>query len=74
MTPKTGRTSKTDAIIEKVRQLVCSARQQMIRIMADEFGIAKETVRTILVEKLGMRKMCAKIIPWLLTPEQKARR
>ena len=74
--PKTGKpsTSKTDPNNEKGRQLVCSDRRLTIRIMADILGIAKEAVRTILVENLGMQKVCAELVPWLLTPEQKARR
>ena len=40
--------------------------------MDDELGIAKEIVKTILVEKLGMQKVCAKMVPQLLTPEQKS--
>ena len=31
-------------------------------------------VRTILVDTLGMRKVCAKMVPRLLTEEQKAQR
>ena len=54
--------------------MVYSDRRLTIRIKADELGIDKEKVRTILVEKLGMRKVCAKIIPRFLTPEQKGRR
>ena len=56
---KTGRSStfNTDANIERVRQLVCSDRQLTIRTMAHELEIAKETIITILVEKLGMRKV-----------------
>ena len=34
----------------------------------------KETVRIILVDTLGMRKVCAKMMPRLLTEEQKAQR
>ena len=34
----------------------------------------KETVRTILVDTLGMRKVCAKMVPRLLIGEQKAQR
>ena len=34
----------------------------------------KKTVRTILVDTLGMRKVCAKMMPRLLTEEQKAQR
>ena len=34
----------------------------------------KEMVRTILVDTLGMRKVCAKMVPKFLTEEQKAQR
>ena len=74
--PKSGRpcTSTTDTNIEKVRQLVRSDRRLTIRVIANEVGMDKETVRTILVDTLGMRKVCAKMVPRLLTEEQKAQR
>ena len=73
--PKTGKqsTSMTDANIENTRQSVYSNRRLVIRIMADEFKISKERVRTISMEKLGMQNVCAKMVPRLLTLEQKAR-
>ena len=74
--PKLGRpcTSTTDTNIKKVRQLVCSDRRLTIRVIANELAMDKETVRTILVDTLGMRKVCAKMVPRLLTEEQKAQR
>ena len=62
--PKSGRpcTSTTDTNIEKVRQLVRNDRRLTIRVIANEVGMDKETVRTILVETLDMRKMCAKAL------------
>ena len=74
--PKSGRrcTFTTDNNIEKVRQLICSDRCLTIRVIANEVGMNKETVRTILVDILGMRKVCAKMVPRLLTEEQKAQR
>ena len=74
--PKSGRpcTSKTDTNIKKVRELVRSDRRLTIRIIANEVGMDKETVQTILVDTLGMRKLCAKMVPRLLTEEQKAQR
>ena len=73
---KSGRpsTAKTDANIERVRELVHRDRRFTIRIMADELGMDKESVRSILVDTLGMRKVCAKMVPRLLTQEQKDRR
>ena len=54
---KSGRpcTSTTYTNIEKVWQLVCSDRRLTIRIIANKVGMdKKKTVRTILVETLGM--------------------
>jgi len=34
----------------------------------------KDTVHTILRENLGMKKLCVKIVPKLLSPDQKNRR
>ena len=64
--PKSGRpcTSTPDTNIEKVRQLVRSDRRLTIRV--NEVGMDKETVRTILVDTLSMRKMCIKMVPRLL--------
>ena len=74
--PKSGRpcTSTTDTNIEKVRQLFRSDRRLTIRVIANELGMDKEMVRTILVDTLGMRKVCAKMVPRLLTEKQKAQR
>ena len=71
---KSGRpcTSTTDINIENVRQLVRSDRRLTIRIITNKVGMDKETARTILVDTLGMRKVCAKMVPRLLTEEQKA--
>ena len=74
--PKSGRpcTSTTDINIEKVRQLVRSDRRLTIRVIANEVGMDKETVRTILIDTLGMRKVCAKMVRRFLTEEQKTQR
>ena len=71
---KSGRpcTSTTDINIENVRLLVRSDRRLTIRIVTNKVGMDKETARTILVDTLGMRKVCAKMVPRLLTEEQKA--
>ena len=61
----------TDANIEKVRRLVCSDRRLTISVIANKVGMNKEMVLTILVDTLGMRMVCAKMVPRLLTEEQK---
>ena len=71
---KSGRpcSSTTDTNIEKVRQLVRSDHHLTICVIANKVGMDEETVCTILVDTLGMRKVCAKMVPRLLTQEQKA--
>ena len=72
---KSGRpsTAKMDANIERVRELVHRDHHFTICIMADKLGMDKESVRSILVDTLGMWKVCAKMVPRLLTQEQKDR-
>jgi hypothetical protein len=45
-----------------------------VQMTADELQIGKTSVYSILTEDLEMRKICAKIVSKLLTPEQKLRR
>ena len=74
--PKSGRpvSAKTDRNIERVNELVRRDRRLTIRMMAEELEMSKESVRTILVENLGMKKICARMVPKLLSDEQKSRR
>ena len=48
-------------------------RQLTVRKIAEQVNIERETVRKILTEDLGMRKVCAKMVPKELTEEQKQR-
>jgi hypothetical protein len=45
-----------------------------VQMIADELQIGKTSVYSILTEDLEIRKICAKIVPKPLTPEQKMRR
>jgi hypothetical protein len=40
------------------------------KIIADKLGISKGSVQTIFKEDLNMRKLCAKIVPKILTQQQ----
>jgi histone-lysine N-methyltransferase SETMAR len=42
--------------------------------MAEEFGISKDTVHTIVCEDLGKWKISSRFVPHKLTDEQKAKR
>ena len=48
-------------------------RRLTVRSIAEQVNIDRETVREILTEDLGMRKVCAKMVPKELTEEQKQR-
>jgi histone-lysine N-methyltransferase SETMAR len=45
-----------------------------VQMIEDELRIGKPSVYSILTVDLEMRKICAKIVPKLLTPEQKLQR
>jgi hypothetical protein len=39
-------------------------------MIAEELGLGKSSVHTVLTEHLEMKKVCAKIVPKLLTPSK----
>jgi len=39
-----------------------------VRMIAEQLGLGKSSIHTILTEHLEMKKVCAKIVPKLLTP------
>jgi transposase len=67
------KTHRTDENAEKVRKLVRSDRRLSVRTMAEELNLDRETVRKILPEVLGMRKVSAKMVPRILSDDQKQR-
>ena len=74
--PKSGRpsTAMTDENIIRVKQLVQSDRRLTVQKIADELGLNRESVQTILLHDLGMRKMCVKLVPKILSGDQKQHR
>lgn len=84
---KRGRTSTDDAErsgrpnsavteenIQKVHKIVLSDRKLKLKEIAEAIKISEGSVFTILHEHLGMRKLCSKWVPRLLTPDQKQQR
>ncbi|PNF26463.1 hypothetical protein B7P43_G15372 [Cryptotermes secundus] len=63
-------TSRNADVIEKVRTLIMEDRRLAFREVADEVGISRGSANTILTEDLGMRRVAAKFVPKLLSPEQ----
>jgi len=66
-------TSRTEANIANVCQIVHENRWLTIWSIAEQVNIDRETVRKILTEDLDMRKVCVKMVPKELTKEQKQR-
>nr|CAH7740212.1 unnamed protein product [Callosobruchus chinensis] len=73
---RTGRpvTSRIEENIKKVNEIVRKDRRLSLRMISDLSNIDRETVRKILHEDLKMTKVCAKMVPKNLTPEQKENR
>jgi len=74
--PRSGqaKTQRTDADVDRVRTLVCSDQRVGVRVIAEELNMNRETVRQIVKEDLGMRKISAKMVPRILTHDQKISR
>ena len=67
-------TCRTEENIAKVLQILRENRRLLVRSIAEQVNIDRETVRKILIEDLDMRKVCANMVPNELTEEQKQRR
>jgi len=64
-------TPKTDANIEKVGEIVRQNRRLSILAVAELNNTDKETVRQILRNNFNMKKVCSKMVPRLITAEQR---
>ena len=67
-------TSRNEENIQKVNTLVHNDHRLAVRMLAEELGMERESVRTILIVDLGMKKICAEVMPKLLSEDQRARR
>jgi len=67
-------TARTDKNVESVRRVLTEDRRTTLQIIAYRLNIGKETVRRIVTEDLGKRKICARFVPHALTTEQKQER
>ena len=58
--PQRGQMKKN---ITRVNQLVRSDRRLTVRMISEDLSLNKESVQTILLNDLGMQKVCAKMVP-----------
>lgn len=74
--PRAGRpsTSRTGDNAQRARHLLNSDRRLSVRMVAEKLGLDKMVVHKIISEDLGMRKICAKLVPKVLTEQQKENR
>ena len=74
--PRMGRPSTitADENIEAVERIVMRDRQISIRRLAEELAIPKTTIHEIMNNHMGMKKVCTRWVPKLLTPIQRANR
>ena len=54
-----------------MRKRIQEERCVTVRMMADEFGVNRETIRQILVEDLGKRKVASRFVLHALSDDQR---
>ena len=67
-------TARTDENVESVRRLLTEDRRTTLYMIADRLNIGRETVRRIVTEDLGKRKICARFVPHAMTTQLKQER
>ena len=74
--PRCGRpcTSKMDENVTKVRDLMRSDQRLTVRMISSMLNLNCQTFHEILTFELGMQKICAKLVPKILTNIQKENR
>ena len=60
----------TDSNIDQVKQLVRVDRGLTVRMISEELSIGRDTMWKILTENLQTRKLCAKMVPKILSKYQ----
>ena len=59
--------SRTDSNIDRVKQLVLADCRLTVRMISEELSIGRDEVWKILTENLEMGKLCAKMVPKILS-------
>ncbi|XP_029163422.1 protein GVQW3-like [Nylanderia fulva] len=74
--PRPGRpsTTLTDENVQKIRHKLNSDRRLSVRMIAEECNMPKTIVHEIIRDQLGMRKICAKLVPKVLSDDQRLNR
>jgi len=74
--PRPGRpkTVTTPEIIDQIHELILEDRRTLAKSIAEQLGISRERVGSIIHEDLDMRKLSAKLVPKCLKADQKRQR
>lgn len=64
-------TTQTDEDVNRVREFLNIDRRASLREISEELNLTYYNVREIVTAKLEMRKVCAKLVPKVLSDEQK---
>ena len=74
--PRSGRpkTVTIPEIIDQIQELILEERRISAKSIAEQLGISRERVGSIIHEDLDMRKLSAKWVPKYLNPDQKLQR
>jgi len=74
--PRPGRLKTVTApeIIDQIHELILEDRRISAKSIAEQLGISRERVGSIIYEDLGMRKLSAKWVPKCLNADQKRQR
>ena len=65
---------RNEGLITKVRKRIEEERCVTVRMMADEFGVNRETIRQTSVEDLGKRKVASRFVPHALSDDERHER
>jgi len=69
--PRRPKTVTTPEIIDQIHELILEERRISSKSIAEQLGILRERVRSIIHEELDMRKSSAKWVPKCLNADQK---
>ena len=64
----------TPDIIDKIHELIMEDRRISVKSIAEQLGISRERVGSVIHEDLDMRNLSAKWLPKCLNADQKRRR
>jgi len=72
--PRQPKTVTTQEIIEQIHELVLEDGRISVKSTAEQLGISREWVGSVIHEDLDMRKLFAKWVPKCLNADQKRQR